>query len=130
MTDAAPKPALDQIIIRDLQFRCVIGVDKEERREKQDVLAQLTLHMDLREAGKTDAIEDTLDYKSLKKEILGMAEVSRFHLIEALAQRMADICLTHDRVDHVEIVVEKPGALRFARTVSVMIVRGRDETGA
>jgi len=129
MTDAAPKRALDQIIIRDLQFRCVIGVGREERREKQDVLAQITLHVDLREVGKTDAIEDTLDYKSLKKEILGMAEVSRFHLIEALAQRMADICLAHEKVDHVEVVVEKPGALRFARTVSVRIVRGRDQSG-
>ncbi|MBN2129969.1 MAG: dihydroneopterin aldolase [Sedimentisphaerales bacterium] len=129
MTDAASRPALDQIIIRDLQFRCVIGVGKEERREKQDVLAQITLHMDLREAGRTDAIEDTLDYKGLKKEILAMAEVSRFHLIEALAQHMADICLAHDEVDRVEIVVEKPGALRFARTVSVRIVRGRDDSG-
>ena len=129
MTDAAPKRALDQITIRDLQFRCVIGVGKEERREKQDVLAQITLHMDLREAGRTDAIEDTLDYKGLKKEILAMAEVSRFHLIEALAQRMADICLAHEQVERVEIVVEKPGALRFARTVSVRIVRSREDGG-
>jgi len=130
MTDAAPKSALDQILIRDLQFRCVIGVGREERREKQDVLAQITLHMDLHKAGKTDAIEDTLDYRGLKKEILAMTEVSQFHLIEALAQRMADICLAHEKVDRVEIVVEKPGALRFARTVSVRIVRGRDKIGA
>ena len=130
MTNAAPRPALDQITIRDLQFRCVIGTGREERREKQDVLAQITLHMDLREAGRTDAIEDTLDYKGLKKEILAMAEVSRFHLIEALAQRMAEICLAHEKVERVEIVVEKPGALRFARTVSVRIVRGRDDGGA
>ena len=99
MTDAAPRPALDQITIRDLQFRCVIGVGKEERREKQDVLAQITLHLDLREAGRTDAIEDTLDYKGLKKEILAMAEVSQVYLIEALAQRMAETCLAHDKVE-------------------------------
>jgi len=126
MTDAARANPLDQIIIRDLQFRCVLGIDRDERREKQDVLAQITLHLDLRRAGRTDAIADTLDYKVLKKEILSMAETSRFHLIEALAQRMAEICLAHDDVKQVDIEVEKPGALRFARTVAVKIVRSRE----
>jgi FolB domain-containing protein len=126
MTDAVRSGPLDRIIIRDLQFRCVLGIDRDERREKQDVLTQITLHMDLRRAGQTDAIADTLDYKVLKKEILSMAERSRFHLIEALAQRMADICLAHNDVKRVEIEVEKPGALRFARTVAVKIVRSRE----
>ena len=130
MTDAARPLGRDQILIRDLQFRCVLGVDQQERREKQDVIAQISLRLDLRRAGQTDAIEDTLDYKVLKKNILRMAEDSQFHLIEALAQRMADICLTHQKVDQVEITVEKPGALRFARTVGVRIVRGREDAGA
>jgi dihydroneopterin aldolase/D-erythro-7,8-dihydroneopterin triphosphate epimerase len=129
MTDAGRPGSLDQIIIRDLQFRCVLGIDRDERREKQDVLAQITLHMDLRRAGGTDALEDTLDYKVLKKEILSMAEESRFHLIEALAQRMAAICLAHDKVERVDIEVEKPGALRFARTVAVKVVRSRESHG-
>ena len=63
-------------------------------------------------------------------EILRMAEDSQFHLIEALAERMADICLAYKKVDQVEITVEKPGALRFARTVGVRIVRGREDAGA
>ena len=126
MTEAVRANPLDQIIIRDLQFRCVLGIDRDERREKQDVLAQITLHLDLRRAGRTDGLADTLDYKVLKKEILSMAETSRFHLIEALAQRMAEICLAHDDVKQVDIEVEKPGALRFARTVAVKIVRSRE----
>ena len=123
MTESAGLPHPDQIIIRDLRFRCIIGVDEQERREKQDVLAQITLDVDLRTAGGSDAIEDTIDYKALKKRILRMAERSSFHLIEALAERIASLCLKDERVERAEVTVEKPGALRFARTVAARIVR-------
>jgi len=126
MTDARKEPPLDQILIRDLRFRCIVGIDPEERRDKQDITAQITLDVDLRKACRTDAIEDTVDYRALKKDILQMAEDSQFYLVEALAESIATICLTHDRVARVEVIVEKPGALRFARTVAVRIVRTPD----
>lgn len=127
MTDPADGFVPDEIRICDLRFRCIVGVNEEERHEKQEIVAQITLHTDLRQAGRTDAIEDTVDYKALKKEILAMAEQSRFLLIEALAQSIADICLRRERVERTEVVVEKPGALRFARTVAVKIVRDRED---
>jgi len=128
MIDRATPSSSDQILIRDLRFRCIVGVNEDERHEKQDVVAQIVLDVDLRQAGRTDAINDTVDYKALKKEILAMAERSQFQLIEALAQSIADICLAHDRVDRVAVTVEKPGALRFARTVGARIVRDREDS--
>ncbi len=125
MTDTTDRLPLDEIRICDLRFRCIVGVNDDERREKQEVVAQITLHTDLGRAGHTDAIEDTVDYKALKKDILTMAEHSQFRLIEALAQSIADVCLRHECVEKATVVVEKPGALRFARTVAVKIVRGR-----
>ena len=83
------------------------------------------MHVDLRQAGRTDALEDTIDYRALKKRILELAGQSQFHLVEALAQSIADECLRDERVERVEVAVEKPGALRFARTVGVEIVRSR-----
>jgi len=115
----------DRVFIRDLAIRCIVGIDEHERQEKQDVLVQITLHVDLRQAGRTDTLEDTIDYRALKKRILERAGQSRFHLVEALAQSIADECLRDDRVEQVEVAVEKPGALRFARTVGVDIVRSR-----
>jgi FolB domain-containing protein len=107
-----------------------VGVQEEERYEKQDIVAQVVLFADLRSAGRSDAIEDTVDYRALKKQILVAAEQSRFRLIEALAQSIADICLSHDRVERAAVTIEKPGALRFARTVSVRIVRDRPDRDA
>ena len=124
MTDG-PVPLLDRIFIRDLAIRCIVGIDEQERQEKQDVLVHITMHVDLRQAGRTDALEDTVDYRALKKRILERAGQSQFHLIEALAQSVAEECLRDERVERVEVAVEKPGVLRFARTVGVEIVRSR-----
>jgi dihydroneopterin aldolase/D-erythro-7,8-dihydroneopterin triphosphate epimerase len=116
---------MDKIIIRDLLVRCVIGVTAEERREKQDVLITVALGVDLSVAGQSDRVEDAVNYRPLKKRILAVAEASQYHLIEALAERVAAECLDHRGVREVQVSVEKPSALRFARTVAVEMVRKR-----
>jgi FolB domain-containing protein len=116
---------MDRILISDLLVRCIIGVREEERRDKQDVLINLSLSSDLRKAGTSDRLEDSVDYRALTKQILGMAEGSQFHLVETLAQAVADICLGYPSIQEVTVRVEKPGALRFARNVGVEIVRRR-----
>jgi D-erythro-7,8-dihydroneopterin triphosphate epimerase len=117
----------DRIHIRDLKLRCIIGVYPEERREKQDVTIQITLVTDLRQAGQSDDLADTVDYKAVKQQVVAMVEGSSFQLVERLAQRIADICLAPPRVAAAQVVVEKPGALRFARTVAVEITRRKSE---
>jgi len=118
--------ALDCIYIRDLNFRCIVGINDDERHEKQDVVTNITLWADLAKACQSDNIDDTVDYKTLKKQILKLAEHSKFFLVETLAQAIATLCLQHDRVMQVKVCVDKPTALRFARTVGVEIVRTRD----
>lgn len=116
---------MDRILIRDLAVRCIIGVNDEERREKQDVVINVALEADLKPAGRSDDFADAVDYRAIKKEIYAMAERSQYFLVEALAERAAEICLQHRGVTRVQVTVEKPAALRFARTVAVEITRDR-----
>ena len=118
---------LDRIHIRGLALRCIIGVYEEERRERQDVNIDITLYADLRAAGKSDALNDTVDYKALKKRVVAAVEESSFLLVERLAEHVAETCLADARVQRVRVCVEKPTALRFARTVGVEIMRSRDD---
>ena len=116
---------MDTIHIRDLLVRCFIGISEDERREKQDVIINISLRADLGKACLTDRFEDTVDYRAVKKKVLAMAETSSFHLIEALAQRIAEICLEPAGVASVTVHVDKPAALRFARSVGVELTRER-----
>jgi len=115
----------DRILIEGLSARCIIGINHDERRERQDVVIDIDLHADLKAAGKSDDIRDAVNYRDIKKKVLGFVESSGFHLIEALAEGIARLCLEHPSVERVRVRVDKPSALRFARTVGVEITRGR-----
>ncbi len=116
---------MDRIFITDLLLRAVIGLSDEERREPQDILINVSLLVDLRAAGVSDCIEDTVDYRALKRRVIALVETSTFHLAEALAERIAALCLDDPRVQQARVRVEKPGALRFARNVGVEVTRER-----
>ena len=115
----------DRIHIRELAVRCIIGIFPEERREKQDVIISVTLECDCRPAARSDDIRDAVDYKKIKRAILKMVEASEFQLIETLAERIAGICLADRKVVSARVSVDKPNALRFARSVGVEIERRR-----
>ena len=116
----------DQIHIRDLLLRTIIGINDEERRSRQDVLINIILYADLHAPGASDDIEDTVNYRTITKNVIKLVEGSAFFLVEKMAAEIAAICLADPRVGRVRVRVEKPGALRFARSVGVEIERGRE----
>jgi D-erythro-7,8-dihydroneopterin triphosphate epimerase len=117
--------AIDRIYIRDLRLRCIVGIYPEERTNKQDVVINVEIWCDLRKAGESDQIEDTVNYKFVKKRIVSLVENSDYLLIERMAGNVADLCLEEPGVEQVKVTVDKPGALRFARSVAVEITRTR-----
>lgn len=116
---------MDSIFIRDLRLRCIIGVYEEERTERQDLVVNLVLRGDFAAAGRTDDIADAVDYEVIKKRVIKLVEASECRLIEALAERIAATCLENPKVEQVTVTVDKPGALRFARSVAFEITRPR-----
>ena len=116
----------DKIYIRDLLLRCIIGLNEEERNNKQDVIINIVLFASLKKASQTDNISDSCNYKTIKKSIINLVENSSYLLIETMAGKIADLCLRDDKVKAVKITVDKPGALRFTKSVAVEIFRERE----
>ena len=117
----------DRIQIQDLMLRTIIGINDEERRNRQDVLINISLHADTHAAGPSDEIEDAVNYRTITKRVIKRVEESKFCLVEKMAAEIAAICLEDPRVGAVDVRVEKPGALRFARSVGVEIRRTQSE---
>ncbi len=116
---------MDQIYLRDLTLRCIIGTRPAERITRQEVRVGVTLDCDLSKAGKTDRLADTVDFRRLEAAIIRLVEGSEFQLIERMAERIADACLADPGVRAARVSVDKPRALRFARSAAVEIVRRR-----
>ncbi len=118
---------LDKVFIRDLLVRGILGINPEERVKRQDILINVTMWADTRPAAQSDDIADAVNYRTVAKAIIDHIETGEPYLVERLVQEIADICFaTAVGVQAVEVSVEKPGALRFARTVGVSIFRTRE----
>jgi FolB domain-containing protein len=117
--------ARDKIFIRDLLVRGIIGINDWEREKKQDILVNLVLQFDTRLAAGSDRVEDSLNYRSLTKAVVRHIEASSHFLVEALAAELARIAVMDFGAEEATVRVEKPGALRFAQSVGIEIVRSR-----
>jgi FolB domain-containing protein len=122
------RPNLDRIEIKDLLIRGILGINPDERSNRQDILVNVTLWADTRKAATSDAIEDAVNYKTITKAILAHVENGAPMLVERLVAEVAHIAVQNDaRIQAVEVRVEKPTALRFAGSVGITIYRTRDE---
>lgn len=119
---------LDRIHIRDLSVMGIIGINPDERLTEQEVLVNVTLWADTRPAATSDEIGDAVNYRTINKSLIAHIEEGKPMLVERLVAELVQICFDgDDRVREVEMTVEKPGALRHARSVGVTIRRERED---
>ena len=115
---------MDIIFLHGLKVDIVIGIWEWERRVRQSVVIDLDMAADVRRAAATDSVDDTLDYKRVAKRVQQFATESEFQLVESLAEGIAAIVRDEFGVSWVRVRVNKPGAIRNARDVGVVIERG------
>lgn len=116
----------DKVFIKDLLVRGIVGINPDERTKPQDVLINVTMWADTRAAAQSDDISDAVNYRTVAKAIIAHVEEGDPMLVERLVAELAELTMaTDERIQEVEITLEKPGALRFADSVGVTIRRAR-----
>jgi dihydroneopterin aldolase len=121
------KAMADTIFLRDLRVDTVVGIWDWERQIRQTVSIDLEMACDVRRAAATDDIENTLNYKAVAKRVQQFVGDSSFRLVETMAEKVAALILDEFSVPWVQVRINKPGAIRGARDVGVMIHRSRSE---
>ena len=114
---------MDKVFIKDLEVEAAIGVYDWEREVRQLISINLEMNFNTKKAGRSDRIDDALNYKNISKCIIELTESSKSKLIESLAQKIAKTVLSEFPVSSVIVTVEKPGALRGSKSVGVTIKR-------
>lgn len=107
------------IRITDLSLKTIIGIFDWERKQKQKVIINVELEFNASKAVKTDRVKDTVDYKTITKKIIQHVEGSKYFLLEKMTDSVLKIVLKDPKVKRAKVRIDKPGALRFARSVSV-----------
>ncbi len=126
-TDHGPVGGTDRLAVHGIEAYGYHGVLDFERREGQIFKVDLVLGMDTRTAARSDDLHDTVDYGTLVAAVRKAVETDPVDLIETLAQRIADVCLTDSRVQWTEVTVHKPDAPIEAtfNDVALTITRSR-----
>ena len=114
---------MDHVFIEGLEIEALIGIYDWERRIRQPLVFDIEMAFDNRIPAASDAIGDTLNYKAVSKRVVQYVSASDFGLVETLAERVAAIILEEFGVQRVRLKLSKPGAVRGARAVGVMIER-------
>lgn len=116
----------DTIFLTDLKIETIVGIWEWERKIRQTVSIDLEMGANIRRAAASDNIEDTLNYKKVAKRVQQFVADSAFQLVETMAEKIAEIVLAEFDVPWVQVRVNKPGAIRGARDVGVLIRREKD----
>ncbi|MBR7128013.1 MAG: dihydroneopterin aldolase [Lentisphaeria bacterium] len=118
---------MDKIIIRNLEVDTIIGIFEHERLNRQKVLINCEVALDLSRAGESDDFRDALNYSEIEQILYETAQNSQFLLVEKLASVMADkIMNLAESVQSVRITVDKPNAAKYAQSIAIEINRSRN----
>ncbi|MFT5452190.1 MAG: dihydroneopterin aldolase [Enterobacterales bacterium] len=117
----------DIVYIRDLKVETIIGIFDWERQIKQTVSIDIEMATDIAKAAKSDHIDDAINYKAVGKRIIQFVEESEYQLIETMVETIAQIVLKEFNVNWLRLRVSKPGALRGAKDVGLVIEREKIE---
>ncbi|MBQ0758189.1 MAG: dihydroneopterin aldolase [Zhongshania sp.] len=116
---------MDIVYIRGLQVDTVIGIYDFERAHHQTLVFDLELGTDIRPAAAGDDLSLTLNYKAITEAVESFVKASEYALVETLAERCAEMIRTEFGVQWLRLSLSKPGAMRQAKDVGIIIERGQ-----
>lgn len=125
VTKATKEEGWGWVEVCGLEADCVLGVYEEERGRTRPVTMDVALEVRTADAAREDDFAKALNYERVEEDFRALAREGRFRLVETLAEKAAAVCLGYEGVRRVRVRVEKPGALKHARTVAVRVERGK-----
>lgn len=117
----------DWIRLDGLVVTAPVGVHDWEKRGPRPLVLDIELALDLRRAGASDALADTIDYQAVADTADQVARAHHHELIEAYADRLAQALFAGFPCTALRLTVHKPGAVARTRTLAVHIERSRHD---
>lgn len=114
----------DKVFVKNLSLPCRVGVSKEERRKKQNVIIDIEIFCDLATAGTSDDINKTISYIEIQEQLTKLVAKGEFNLLEGLAENIASMILKNSNVSQVKVAVKKE-KYSLAPIMGIEITRDR-----
>ncbi|HEY7750031.1 MAG TPA: dihydroneopterin aldolase [Aestuariivirgaceae bacterium] len=116
---------LRHVFVRDLEIIALLGVHEHEKARAQRIIVNIDLSVRENSSRTEDAIKNVVSYEVVVRRVEQIVAQGHVHLVETLAERIADACLADERVLAARVRIEKPDIIPNARSVGVEIERIR-----
>ena len=124
--DGTQLMAKDIIFIEGLEIETIIGVYEHERDIKQKVVLDIEMTIPESDAANSDDLRHTVDYDAVSKLVTSYVIDTQYQLIESLAEQVASLVLGAFATDSLKLKLSKPGAVKNAKSVGLIILRSVD----
>ena len=124
--DGTQLMAKDIIFIEGLEIETIIGVYEHERDIKQKVVLDIEMTLPESDASSSDDLRHTVDYDAVSKLVTSYVIDTQYQLIESLAEQVASLVLGAFAADSLKLKLSKPGAVKNAKSVGLIIQRSVD----
>ena len=124
--DGTQLMAKDIIFIEGLEIETIIGVYEHERDIKQKVVLDIEMTIPESDAASSDDLRHTVDYDAVSKLVTSYVKDTQYQLIESLAEQVASLVLGAFATDSLKLKLSKPGAVKNAKSVGLIILRSVD----
>ena len=124
--DGTQLMAKDIIFIEGLEIDTIIGVYEHERDIKQKVVLDIEMTIPESDAASSDDLRHTVDYDAVSKLVTSYVKDTQYQLIESLAEQVATLVLDAVATDSLKLKLSKPGAVKNAKSVGLIILRSVD----
>jgi D-erythro-7,8-dihydroneopterin triphosphate epimerase len=115
-----------KIHIQDLRLRTFIGINDDEKKNRQDVVINIRIHYHAAKAVSFNEIDEALNYRTITKRVIRHVEDNRFLLLERMTDEVLALVMEHPEVMWADVQIDKPHALRFSDSVSIALSARRE----
>jgi dihydroneopterin aldolase len=118
---------IQHVFIRDLTLPALIGIYIHEKENPQPIRINLDLAVKANMNANKDRLADVVSYEEIADGVRKLIASGHVNLVETLAQQIADMCFSHQRVQTVRVRVEKLAVFEDAVSAGVEIERHRSD---
>jgi len=123
---AFERDQIAKIHIQDLRLRTFIGINDDEKKNRQDVVINIRIHYHAEKAVSFNVIEEALNYRTITKKVIRHVEENRFLLLERMTDEVLSLVMENSQVMWADVRIDKPHALRFSDSVSMSLSARRE----
>ena len=124
---ADAQASIQHVFIRDLMLTALIGVYRHEKENPQPIRINLDLAVKENLAANKDRLTEVVSYEDIADGVRKLVAIGHVNLVKTLAQRIADMCFNHQRVQAVRVRIEKLAVFEDAASAGVEIERYRSD---